>query len=304
MKALVPAVVVALAAAPFAGAAPVLPGYLTDPSVVKGRMPGDGSYQPPERLKYPYVSTYYVKPTVTTEESVKIGFFVTDFESSKIRFLDDSHRFAAFLEYRPKGGSSKTVVLKGLKSGDAAFDLGRLPAGAYEMRIWAVDAKGRESHRVIHDFRVVNPKDLEIPADKVYTMTKADLAAYGIRNDGDLERIVYVGTNGTAKVVKEKRAGVPGYTVTVPMDPKTGKAPIGACKKAKALIFFARENFCSKSIQPRNDVPCVVENARLNRIYKNCYPHTSSSSWDRRTKLSTSTSQRFVASSAQGDFSR
>nr|MCR5752808.1 hypothetical protein [Kiritimatiellia bacterium] len=179
----------AIAAAQFAGAAPVLPGYLTDPSVLKDQMPEDGSYQPPEALKYPYVSTYYAKPTVTTGDAVKVGVFVTDFESSKIRFLDDSHRFTAFLEYRPKGGASKTLTLEDLPSGDAEFDLGRLPAGEYEMRVWAVDEQGRESHRVIHDFRVVAPADLKIPADKVYRMTEADLAAYGIRNDGDLERV-------------------------------------------------------------------------------------------------------------------
>ena len=225
----------AVVAAHFAGAAPVLPGYLTDPSVLKDQMPEDGSYQPPEALRYPYVSTYYVKPTVTTGDAVKVGFFVTDFESSKIRFLDDSHRFTAFLEYRPKGGASNVLTLADLPSGDAEFDLGRLPAGEYEMRVWAVDAKGRESHRVIHDFRVVDPADLEIPADKVYRMTEEDLAAYGIRNDGDLERVVHVATNGTSTVVKEKRKGVPGYVVTVPLDPETGKLPWQAFKKAKVV---------------------------------------------------------------------
>ena len=224
-----------LAAAQLAGAAPVLPGYLTDPSVVKGNTSADDGYQTPEAFKYPYISTYYVKPTVTPEESVKVGFFVTDFDSSKIRFLDDSHRFAAFLEYRLKGGASKTVTLKDLKSGDAEFDLGKLSAGEYEMRIWAVDGKGRESHRVIHDFRVVSAADLAIPADKVYRMTEADLAKYGIRNDGDVEKIVYLETNGISKVVKEKRSGVPGYTVTVPLDPKTGKLPWQAWKQAKVV---------------------------------------------------------------------
>ena len=66
-------------------------------------------------------------------------------------------------------------------------------------------------------------------------MTTADLAKYGIRNDGDLEKIVYVETNGASKVVKEKRADVPGYTVTVPLDPKTGKLPWQAWKKSKVV---------------------------------------------------------------------
>ena len=225
----------AAAAVQFLSAAPVLPGYLTDPTVMKDKMAKDESYQTPEALKYPYVSTYYVKPTVLPSEEVKIGFFVTDFDSSKIRFLDDSHTFSAFLEYRLRGGESKIVTLTDLRSGDSEFNLGKLDLGDYEMRIWVVDAKGRESHRVIHDFRVVDPESLKIPADKVYRMTEADLAAYGIRNDGDFEKIVHVDTNGTATVVKEKRAGVPGYTVTVTLDPKTGKVPVSAYKNLKLV---------------------------------------------------------------------
>ena len=213
----------------------LVPGYLTDPTAVRGATESDVSYQAPEAFKYPYISTYYVKPTVTPEVDVKVGIFVTDFESSKIRFLDDSHMFTAFLEYRLKGEPSKTVTLKDLKSGDAEFDLGKLPTGEYEMRVWAVDGKGRESHRVIHDFRVVSAADLAIPEEKIYKMTAEDLEKYGIRNDGDVEKIVYLETNGTSKVVKEKRAGTPGYTVTVPLDPKTGKLPWQAWKKAKVV---------------------------------------------------------------------
>ena len=198
---------------------------------MKGAAGKDASYQPPKRLRYPYVSTYYVKPTVKAGDAVTIGFFVTDFDSSKIRFLDDSHRFTAFLEYRAKGGKAKIRTLKDLPSGDAEFTLKGLKPGEYEMRLWAADEKGRESHRVIHDFRVLAAEDLAIPGDKVYAMTAADLAAYGIRNDGDLEKVVYQGTDAT-EVVKEKRAGVPGYTVTVPLDPATGKPPVKAHEKA------------------------------------------------------------------------
>ena len=208
----------------------VIPGWLTDPTAVRDATTGDIGYMPPEHLRFPYISTYYVKPTVTTDEVVRIGFFVTDFESSKIRFLDDSHRFTAFLEYGLRGGTHQTVSLTDLHSGDAEFNLGTLPVGAYEMRVWAVDAQGRASHRVIHDFRVVTPESLTIPADMTYTMTAADLVSYGIRNDGDLEKIVYVNDTSTL-VIKEKRADVPGYTVTVPVD-EAGKVPYRAYEKA------------------------------------------------------------------------
>lgn len=213
----------------------VLPGYLTDPTAMKEALEKKDGYQTPQRLKYPYVSTYYVKPTVFEGEAVKIGIFVTDFESSKIRFLDDSHSFDAFLEYRLKGADSKIVSLKNIKSGDAEFSLGALPAGEYELRVWACDDKGRESHRVIHDFRVVRKSDLLIRSDKVYVMGEGDLVKYGIRNDGGFEKIVYVGADGKSEVIKEKRSDVPGYTVTVALDPKTGKLPYRAFQKAKVV---------------------------------------------------------------------
>lgn len=228
------AFVIAASAAWTCFAQAVVPGWLTDPTAMKEALGKDESYQPPEQFKYPYLSTYYVKPTVTTDEEVKVGIFVTDFESSKIRFLDDSHRFTAFLEYRLKDGVSKVLKLADLPSGDAEFNLGKLVAGNYELRVWAIDQKGRESHRVIHDFRVMSPAAREIPADKVYAMTEDDLAAYGIRNDGDLERVVHVSSNAV-KVVKEKRANVPGYTVTIQLDPKTGELPYRAFGKASVI---------------------------------------------------------------------
>ena len=36
----------------------VLPGYLTDPSMMKGALAKDASYQTPDQFKYPYISTY------------------------------------------------------------------------------------------------------------------------------------------------------------------------------------------------------------------------------------------------------
>lgn len=214
----------------------VVPGYLTDPTVMKERLPAHDGYKTPDEFKYPYISTYYVKPTVTTEEDVKIGVYITDFDASKIRLLDDSHIFTLRIEYRKKGdfASTKHLSKEGLKSGDTNVIIGKLPEGDYEIRVWAVDAAGRESHRVIHDFRVLAPADTVIPEEKIYRMTAADLAKYGIRNDGDLERIVHVSSNST-KVVKEKRAGVPGYTVTVPLDPETGKVPFRAFQKATVV---------------------------------------------------------------------
>jgi len=187
----------------------------------------------PEALKFPYVSTYYVKPIVTPDEEVGVGFYVTDYASSKARFFDDSHVFEAVLEYRPKGTKAWTRrVLRDLRSGDHAFALGRLAEGDWEMRVWAVDREGRESHRVLHDFRVRATKAPS--AAETYVMTSADLAKYGIRNDGDLSTIVWEGMPDGEKTVRTKNAKRPGYTVRVPT--KDGKPVFRSFKSAK-IVF-------------------------------------------------------------------
>ena len=39
----------------------------------------------PEHLWFPYVSTYYVKPIVTTAETLRVGYYVTDWNQSEVR---------------------------------------------------------------------------------------------------------------------------------------------------------------------------------------------------------------------------
>ena len=63
-----------LACAAFAAfsisAAPVVPGEFTDPTNLRKEAEnGSGDwYVAPDHLKFPYISTYYVEPTVTTEQ--------------------------------------------------------------------------------------------------------------------------------------------------------------------------------------------------------------------------------------------
>ena len=227
---------VATALAAFAGPE-VLPGYLTDPSMMKGLLESE-DYTPPESLQMPYFSTYYVKPTVTTEEEVKVGFYVTDFFQSEVRFLDKSHVFAAVLEYAREGEKPTRLRPFKVSAGDGEFRLGKLPAGDYWMRAWAVDRARRESHRVYHKFRVIAPGALDVTAAQTYRMTDADLAAYGIRNDGNHAREVrvdvgaapekenpkdrakrYVAAMDAAVAARDvrRKGGVPGYTVFKPV---------------------------------------------------------------------------------------
>ena len=176
-------------------AAPVVPGEYTDPTNLRKEAEngsGDG-YVAPDHLKFPYISTYYVEPTVTTKQKVSIPFYVTDWDHSKVRFLDDSFRFTVRCKWIGPDGKAREKEQRKVPSGDGAFDLGRLPAGDYDVCVWAVDlGNGVESHRVWHKFRVVDPDFLEIPASKTFRVTEKDLAEYGIRNDGDLGRKVLV----------------------------------------------------------------------------------------------------------------
>lgn len=173
----------------------VNPAAFVKPSVLQAReKPLEGEYVIPERLRFPYLATHYVEPTLTTEMPVKIGYYVTDFEQSEVRFKDASRRFGVRLAYRLlPDGKERELVQKKVKPGDSLFNLGRLAPGTYRLCISATDlSNGLESHRTWHEFRVVKPGDLVIPPDKVYRMTAADLAVYGIRADGDLGREVQV----------------------------------------------------------------------------------------------------------------
>ena len=90
------AVSAALASA-ISAAAPVVPGEYTDPSNLRAeteRRAGN-AYVAPAHLRFPYVATYYVEPTVTTKDRVAIPFYVTDWDHSRVRFLDDPYNWTA-----------------------------------------------------------------------------------------------------------------------------------------------------------------------------------------------------------------
>ena len=119
----------------------LVPGEFTDPGNLRRQVaPLPKGYEPPEALKFPYIATYYVQPTVTTADSAEIKYFVTDWDSSKVRFHDDSFRFDVMLEYGIDGAARKSVVQRGVKSGDGVFVLDPLPKGEYVFCIWARDA--------------------------------------------------------------------------------------------------------------------------------------------------------------------
>ncbi len=152
------------------------------------------------QLEVPWLSTYYIQPDVTTDEDVKIGFYITDWHQSEYRFGDDSHRFDATLKITLKNCrqcAEKEFRLKDIKAGDHEFNAGKLEPGEYQLALSAVDMHGRKSPVLFHEFRVA--KDFSIPAKETYRMTKADLKKYGISNTGDLGVFHFIDAKGKKK---------------------------------------------------------------------------------------------------------
>ena len=169
--------------------AELLPGYLTDPSSGWKELKPDG-YRTPQHLKYPYVSMYYLRHTLTAGERSKVNFYVTDFDHSLWRFGDGSKRFDVTLRLTTDGETFRTEVQRNLGSGNGSFDLGALPVGEYKVGVSCRDrSNGLDSHTVWHEFRVVERGALEIPDAKTRRMTEQDLKDYGIVRDPGYERL-------------------------------------------------------------------------------------------------------------------
>ena len=183
------AILVGVALVAGAVGAEMLPGYLTDPNSGWKELQVDG-YRTPDHLKYPYVSTYYLRPTLTAGERCKVNFYVTDFDHSLWRFGDESKRFDVTLRLTTDGEKFRTEVQRGLGSGNGSFVLDALPVGEYKVGISCKDlANGLTSHTVWQEFRVVEPGSLDIPAERTRRMTEADLKTYGIVHDPGYERL-------------------------------------------------------------------------------------------------------------------
>lgn len=197
-----------------AAAAPVVPGDRTDPNYHSSSLPTGAI--PPDDFQLPYVSTYYVEPVVSSEQKVQIGFYVTDWNHSLVRFDDTSFRFTVRLICKEdKSRKWTTLQQTDVPSGDGAFELGKLAPGNYTVGVWCVDGKGRSSHTVWHEFRVRPAKELAVPERLVYRMKPADLKKYGIRNDDVRERLAPM----TKTAPKNENPKVPGYLVRYPARP-------------------------------------------------------------------------------------
>mgnify|MGYP003311848185 CR=1 FL=1 len=142
----------------------------------------------PEHLWFPYVSTYYVKPIVTTAETLRVGYYVTDWNQSEVRADDRTRRFDLTLEVWRDDEIVRTLAATNAPAGDGAFAVSPLDEGEYVLRLWAKDrTNGLESHRVLQEFRVSNRP----PAGEreTYRMTAADAAGLGTNVLEGLQRL-------------------------------------------------------------------------------------------------------------------
>ena len=122
----------------------------------------------------PYLSTYYIKPTVKPGENVELNFYVTDYSHKEYLQNDNSQTFTVTIKI-----DGKNDIIKTVKAGDNKISLGKFTKeGKQKFSIIAKDQYGRSSHELFNFFLVQN--DVKV---KEYTMTKEDLIKYNIKNN-------------------------------------------------------------------------------------------------------------------------
>ena len=210
-------------------ATPMLPGYLTDPTASWKEL-SSAEEKTPLSLKYPYISVYYIKPTLISGESAKIRWYATDFDHSLVRFGDMAHRFDVELKLTSDRRSFRLWTKADVPSGDGEFDLGTLPVGEYFVGLKCRDRQsGLDSHTVWHEFRVVEKSFFDTSENETLAVDDAILARYGICGGGDVERIVPIEAEGDSRKLPkdfvdrylasrphQESSIRPGYAVYVP----------------------------------------------------------------------------------------
>ncbi len=121
----------------------------------------DAAPEVPEALRFPGIETRDVKSAVTTEDPVPIKFTVTAREGAVVKDGEGKAVLDVKLRCVFPDGKVREKVLEKVAPGDGVIELRPQPKGEYHFCVWAVDEEGRESHRVWHRFRVVEPGALD-----------------------------------------------------------------------------------------------------------------------------------------------
>jgi arabinogalactan endo-1,4-beta-galactosidase len=146
------------------------------------------------RNKVPYLSTYYVEPTISTGQNLTVKFFVTDFYGRSYTLDRDFYRYKVIVKCDGKADQ----VLTNLSAGEHTVTIGSFSnEGTYHYSIIARDQYGRYSHELFNYVRVKN----NTSHTNVYTVTTSDLSSYGITYNKDREQKQFVNVssaNGNA----------------------------------------------------------------------------------------------------------
>ena len=146
------------------------------------------------RNKVPYLSTYYVEPTISTGQNLTVKFFVTDFYGRSYTMNSDFYRYKVIVKCDGKADQ----VLTNLSAGEHTVTIGSFSTeGTYHYSIIARDQYGRYSHELFNYVRVKN----NTTHTNVYTVTTSDLSTYGITYNKDREQKQFVNVssaNGNA----------------------------------------------------------------------------------------------------------
>lgn len=159
--------------------APAIAGYISEKteasvSISKNNETKEVTFVYGNQDYAPYISTYYIKPTVKTGENVVIKFYVTDYYQKEYRSEDTSKTFNITIKANGKAQITKTV-----KAGVHEINIGSFASeGKVDFSLIATDQFGRNSHELFNYFRVHNGT-----IKKAYTMTQADLTKYNIKNN-------------------------------------------------------------------------------------------------------------------------
>ncbi|MBO4477959.1 MAG: hypothetical protein J5757_06490 [Lachnospiraceae bacterium] len=158
------------------------------------------------RFEVPYVSTYYFNPKPTTNDTITIPLYITDYAQSEYMKNDTSVKLDLIYTV---DGVKKTI--KGVPLGDYTLTLGKLSAGTHVFSVEVYDPRtGLTSHRLFNDLWVVTPAEATITAQQTYYMTTADLTKYGIRNDNSKDAKDLISTkDGLTQLFADKQAA--GY---------------------------------------------------------------------------------------------
>ena len=143
-----------------------------------------------ENINYnevPYISTYYIKPVVTTNEDVIINFYVSDYYQQEYM----SENFSSTFTITIKINNKREIIKKNIKAGNNSMNIGCFKnLGEQKFSIIATDEYGRNSHELFNYFLVKNDT-----IDKKYIVTQEDLIKYNIKSNDAYEKKYIISLN-------------------------------------------------------------------------------------------------------------